>query len=135
MLSTSGLLQRPAESVYQSNGAFFCTQSVSSLVTRLLAFAAQRRRLQEKSTDSWYAAPAAAAVDRYLLQHPRSAANPLLLLSIDGTDRQTDRQTDGRTLDRFMSLTAYYADRACNSSASTPAVTLCKLFASYLTVT
>ena len=51
------------------------------------------------------------------------------------TDGRTDRQTDGRTLDRFVSLTAYYADRACNSSASTPAVTLCKLFASYLTVT
>ena len=38
-----------------------------------------------------------------------------LLLSIDGTDRHTDRRTDGRTdgrtLDRFMSPTAYYADR------------------------
>jgi len=30
---------------------------------------------------------------------------PPLLLSIDGT------RTDGRTLDRFMTLTAYYADR------------------------
>ena len=33
---------------------------------------------------------------------------PPLLLSIDGTDRLTD----GRTLDRFMTLTTYYADRA-----------------------
>ena len=31
---------------------------------------------------------------------------PLLLLSIDGTDRRTD----GRTLDRFLTLSACYAD-------------------------
>jgi len=35
-----------------------------------------------------------------------------LLLSIDGTDRQTD----GRTLDRFMTLTAYCADREVTDS-------------------
>ena len=35
---------------------------------------------------------------------------PPLLLSIDGTDRP-DGQTEGRTLDRFMTLTAYYADQ------------------------
>jgi len=34
-----------------------------------------------------------------------------LLLSIDGTDRQTDV----RTLDRFMTLSAYYADRVINA--------------------
>jgi len=59
-----------------------------------------------------YAAPAAAAINRYLLQAPRSAANPPHAAAvIDRRDRQTHRQTDGRTLDRFMSLTAYYADR------------------------
>jgi len=35
---------------------------------------------------------------------PTSAANPTLLLSIDGTDEQTD----GRTLDCFMTLAAYH---------------------------
>ena len=45
---------------------------------------------------------AAAAVDQYLLPAPTSAANP-----IDGTDRRTD----GRTLDCFVTLPAYYADR------------------------
>jgi len=35
---------------------------------------------------------------------------PPLLLSIDGTDRQTD----GRTLDRYMTFTAYYTDRVIN---------------------
>jgi len=65
-------------------------------------------------------------------RRPRSAANPPHAAAVidrrdrqtdrrtdgraDGRtdrlrDRQTDRQTDGRTLDRFMSLTAYYADR------------------------
>jgi len=40
---------------------------------------------------------------------------PPLMLSTDGTYRRTyrrtDEQTDGQTLDRFMTLTAYYADR------------------------
>ena len=49
-------------------------------------------------------------------RRPRSAANPPHAAAvIDRRDRQTHRQTggqtDGRTLDRFMSLTAYYADR------------------------
>jgi len=43
---------------------------------------------------------------------------PPLLLSID----RTCRQTDGRTLDRFMTLIAHYADRininCCNSLVS-----------------
>ena len=54
---------------------------------------------------------AAAAIDRYLLQtHARpqqQTHRPPLLLSTDGTDRQTD----GRTLDRYMTFTAYYTDR------------------------
>jgi len=37
---------------------------------------------------------------------------PPLLLSIDGTDRQTD----GRTLDRFMTLTAHNMDRVINAA-------------------
>jgi len=41
---------------------------------------------------------------------------PPLLLLIDETDRRTDRRidrrADGLTLDRFMTLTAYYADGA-----------------------
>ena len=41
---------------------------------------------------SWYAPPAPPAVCRYLLPAGRSAANPPLLLSNDGTDRQTDRR-------------------------------------------
>jgi len=40
---------------------------------------------------------------------------PPLLLSTDGTYRRTyrrtDERTDGQTLDRFVTLTAYYADR------------------------
>jgi len=53
-------------------------------------------------------------------RRPRSAANPPHAAAVidrrDGqtdreTDRRTGRRTDGRTLDRFMSLTAYYADR------------------------
>ena len=47
---------------------------------------------------------------RYLLRAragpQQQTRRPPLLLSIDGTDRQTD----GRTLDRFMTLTAYCAD-------------------------
>jgi len=52
---------------------------------------------------------AAAAVDRYLLPAPDLSSKPAgpLLRSIDGTDRRTDR----RTLDCFMTLTAYYAYR------------------------
>jgi len=65
----------------------------------LPAVAVERGRLLTAiSIDSWYAAPAPAAVDRYLLPAGRSATNPPVLPSIDGTDRQTD----GRTLDRFI---------------------------------
>jgi len=39
---------------------------------------------------SSYAPPAPPAVCRYLLPAGRSAANPALLLSNDGTDRRTD---------------------------------------------
>ena len=48
---------------------------------------------------------AAAAVDRYLLPRPTSAANPPAAAA--AVDRR-DRQTDGRTLDRYMTLTACY---------------------------
>jgi len=46
---------------------------------------------------------AAAAIDR-----PTSAANPSVAAA--AVDRR-DRQTDGRTLDRFVTFTAYYAHR------------------------
>jgi len=45
---------------------------------------------------------------------------PPLLLSIDGTDRRRDRQTDRRTLDRFMTLTAYNADRVSSVITELP---------------
>jgi len=44
---------------------------------------------------------AAAAVDQYLLPAPDLSSKP---------DRR-DRQSDGRTLDCFVTLPAYYADR------------------------
>jgi len=46
---------------------------------------------------------AAAAIDRYLCSRPTSAANPPAAAT--AVDRR-DRRTDGRTLDRFMTLTA-----------------------------
>jgi len=46
---------------------------------------------------------APAAIDRYLLPRPTSAANPpTAAAAVDRRDRQTDGRTDGRTLDRFM---------------------------------
>jgi len=39
---------------------------------------------------------APAALQQYILPTGRSTANPPLLLSNDGTDRQTDGRTDGR---------------------------------------
>ena len=42
-----------------------------------------------------------------------SAANPsAAAAAIDRRDKQTDGRTDGQTLGCFMTLTAYYADRA-----------------------
>jgi len=38
----------------------------------------------------------------------QQSRQPTMLLSIDGTDRRTD----GRTLDRFITLAAHYADSA-----------------------
>jgi len=58
-----------------------------------------------------YAAPAAAAINRYLLQAPAFSSKPTARRCCYRSTGQTDTQTDGRTLDRFMSLTAYYADR------------------------
>jgi len=46
--------------------------------------------LQQISIDSWCAATADARARQQISRTP-------LLLSIDGTDRQTDRRTDGRT--------------------------------------
>jgi len=43
----------------------------------------------------------AADVDRYVLPAPDLSSKPLTL--------------DGRTLDRFMKLSAYYADRVINT--------------------
>jgi len=45
---------------------------------------------------------------------------PPLLLSIDGTDRRRDRQTDRRTLDHFIVLTAYNADRVLSVITELP---------------
>jgi len=46
---------------------------------------------------------ARAAIDRYLLPRPTSAANPpTATAAVDRRERQTDGRTDGRTLDRFM---------------------------------
>jgi len=58
----------------------------------LLAFAAERRRLQQILINCWHTAPAPTAVDQYLLLSGHSAANRRapLLLSIDETDRQMD---------------------------------------------
>jgi len=51
--------------------------------------------------------------DRYRLRARAGAqqqtSQPPLLLSVDGTDGQMDGRTYGQTLDRFMTLTAYYA--------------------------
>ena len=61
--------------------------------TRICCWAA-RGRLQEISIDSWYAAPALAAVDRYLLHAGRSAANQPHAAAAVG---RRNRQMDGRT--------------------------------------
>ena len=56
----------------------------SALNMTLPAFATKRGRLQDISIDSWYAAPAPAAIDR------RSAANqPHAAATVDWRDRQT----------------------------------------------
>ena len=40
-----------------------------------------------------------------------AASPPAGAAAVDRRDRQTDGRTEGRTHDRFMTLTAYYADR------------------------
>jgi len=59
----------------------------------LPAFAAEHKRLQGTSIDSWYAAPA--AVGRYLLPQgaQQQTSRTPLLLSIDATDRRTGHLT------------------------------------------
>ena len=59
-----------------------------------------------------YAARTSLGSNRYRSISAARARRPPLLLSIDGTaDGQTDGRTDGRTLDLFVTLAAYYADR------------------------
>ena len=62
----------------------------------LPAFAAERRRLQEILTDSWYAAQAPAATEQQLLPQgtQQQTSHTLLLLSINATDKQTDKWVD-----------------------------------------
>ena len=66
---------------------------------------------------------AAAAIDRYLLPAPdlcsKPAGNRCCCRLVDRrttgrTDGHADGRTDGQTLDRFMTLTACYADRVTN---------------------
>jgi len=64
-----------------------------------VASALCRRCFNNNKTDSWYAAPAPAAVDLYLLPAGRSAANqPPAAAAVD----LWDRRTDGQTADRYM---------------------------------
>jgi len=67
----------------------------------LAAFAAELRHLREMSIESWYAAPAPTASDRYLLPTGRSAAN-----QPHAADRRTDRRTDTVSLRRRSPLEA-----------------------------
>ena len=54
----------------------------------------------------------AAAIDRYLPAPDLSSKPADHCPSVPATFHcQRDRRTDGRTLDRFTTLTAYYADR------------------------
>jgi len=68
---------------------------VNTHYTHLLLSAVLRRRC------CW----ASAAVDRYLLPVRRSAANPPLLRSNDGTDGRTDRQTPDNYIDPALHST------------------------------
>jgi len=71
----------------------------------LPAFAANCGRLQETSIDSWYAAPAPAVIDRYLLPAGRSAANqPHAAAAVDRWDRQTDGRTDTGPLHTLLCI-------------------------------
>jgi len=57
---------------------------------------------------------AAAVIDRYLLRaiaRPQQQTRRPPLPLFDRWDRQTDGRTDGRTLDRFVTHTAYDANR------------------------
>jgi len=53
---------------------------------------------------------AAAAIDRYLLPAPDLNSKLAGRHCCCRSTGQTDVQTDGRTLDRFITLTAYYAE-------------------------
>ena len=65
----------------------------------LPASAAEHGRLQQISIDSWYARRRRPEISIHI-SCPQSAqfSRTSLLLSIDGTDRQTDRRTDTRPL-------------------------------------
>jgi len=57
-------------------------------------------------------------IDQYLLPaRPTPAVNQLVVAA--AIDRQ-DRHMDGQTLDRLMTLTAYYADHLVIQTISTP---------------
>jgi len=60
---------------------------------------------------------AVASIDRYLLPAPDlSSKPPRGRRCCCRSTGQTDGWTDGRTLDRFMTLAAYFADRVLMSS-------------------
>jgi len=74
-------------------------------------FAAERRSLQEISTVSWYAAPAHAAINRYLLPTGRLAANhPHGAAAVDRWDR---RRTDTQPLHTAILLKYLQQFRLC----------------------
>jgi len=58
---------------------------------------------------------AAAAIDRYVRSAPDLSSKPADRRCCRSTE-QTDGRTYGRTLDRFMTLTAYCADRVLMST-------------------
>ena len=74
----------------------------SALNMTLPAFAAERRRLQQMSTDSSARSYRSISADSARAQQQTGRTPPLL--SIDATERRTDGQTDGhRTLHRSRS--------------------------------
>ena len=64
-----------AQTTHRNRKQLYVKPHPSALDMTLPAFAAEHGRMQEISIDSWYATPAPAAVDRYLLRAERSAAN------------------------------------------------------------
>ena len=75
----------------------------------LRASAAEHGRLQQISIDSWYARRRRPEISIHI-SCPQGAqfSRTSLLLSIDGTDRQTDRQTDGHPTVTYTLPVAYF---------------------------